>query len=103
MLFRSKAFGEVVSAVRVRPHKPRVQQRPPVPPCTDCGEPIQAAMGRPADWLAAYTAKNYGVPLCAACAQKRKDAAAGHRPEEREVTGHGGEESPSGSDGGGLL
>ena len=64
-----KAFGEVVSAVRVRPHKPRVQQRPPVPPCTDCGNPIQPAMGKTVEWLAAYTTKNYGVPLCAECAQ----------------------------------
>ena len=74
-----KAFGEVVSAVRVRPYKPRLQpgqQRPPVPPCTDCGNPIQPAYGMTADRLAGYTAKNYGVPLCAECAQKRKDAAA---------------------------
>lgn len=33
-------------------------------------------MGKNAHWLAAYTVKNYGVPLCAACAQKRKEAAA---------------------------
>lgn len=70
-----KAFGEVVSAVRVRPFKPRVQKQEPVPACTDCGNPIEPAMGKDARWLAAYTAKNYGVPLCAACAQKRKDAA----------------------------
>lgn len=31
-------------------------------------------MGRDARWLAAYTRKHYGVPLCAECAQKRKDA-----------------------------
>lgn len=70
-----KAFGEVVSAVRVRPFKPRVQQQAPVPPCTDCGKEIQPAMGKDARWLAAYTIKNYGVPLCAECAQKRKAAA----------------------------
>lgn len=101
-----KAFGEVVSAVRVRPYKPRIQQRPQVPPCTDCGKPIQAAMGKPADWLAAYTAKNYGVPLCAECAQKRKDAAAketAEAKEEREVTGHDGDEIPADGDGGELL
>lgn len=101
-----KAFGEVVSAVRVRPYKPRIQQRPQVPPCTDCGKPIQAAMGKPADWLAAYTAKNYGVPLCAECAQKRKDAAAAEakkETEEREVTGHDGDEIPADGDGGELL
>lgn len=69
-----KAFGEVVSAVRVRPFKPRVQKQEPVPPCSDCGQEIAPAMGKDARWLAAYTAKNYGVPLCAACAQRRKDA-----------------------------
>ena len=106
-----KAFGEVVSAVRVRPYKPRLQpgqQRPPVPPCTDCGNPIQPAMGKPADWLAAYTAKNYGVPLCAECARKRKDAAAAEEPHENqngesEVTEHGGDEHPAEGDGEELL
>ena len=71
-----KAFGEVVSAVRVRPFKPRVQRKEPVPPCADCGQEITPAMGKDARWLAAYTTKRYGVPLCAACAQKRKEAAA---------------------------
>ena len=103
-----KAFGEVVSAVRVRPYKPRLQQRQPVPPCTDCGNPIQPAMGKTADWLAAYTTKNYGVPLCAECAQKRKDAAASENPQgnengESEVTEHGGDEHPADGDGEELL
>lgn len=70
-----KAFGEVVSAVRVRPYKPRVQKQEPVPSCTDCKQEITPAMGKDARWLTAYTIKNYGVPLCAACAQKRKEAA----------------------------
>ena len=103
-----KAFGEVVSAVRVRPYKPRLQQRQPVPPCTDCGDPIQPAMGKSVEWLAAYTTKNYGVPLCAECAQKRKDAAAAAtEPEaetkESEVIEHGGDEHPAGGDGEELL
>lgn len=80
-----KAFGEVVSAVRVRPFKPRVQQQEPVPPCADCKQPIQAAMGKSAAYMAAYTAKHYGVPLCAECAAKRK-AAAEQPPEEKEET-----------------
>ena len=67
-----KAFGEVVSAVRVRPFKPKAQQKIPVPPCADCGGQIQAAMGKTAEFLAAYTTKNYGVPLCAKCAAHRK-------------------------------
>lgn len=72
-----KAFGEVVSAVRVRPFKPRVQQQtpPPVPPCSDCGGDIRPAFGKDAAWVAGYTNSRYKVPLCAECAQKRKEAA----------------------------
>ena len=70
-----KAFGEVVSAVRVRPFKPRIQKQEPIPKCADCGVEIAPAFGRDARYMAAYTAKNYGVPLCAECAQKRKEAA----------------------------
>ena len=36
---------------------------------------ITPAMGKDARWVAGYTAHNYGAPLCAACAQKRKEAA----------------------------
>ena len=103
-----KAFGEVVSAVRVRPYKPRLQQRQPVPPCTDCGREITPAMGKDARWLAAYTVKNYGVPLCAECAQKRKAAAAEEAAGEEAPAGTGGaaageeaagEEAPAGTGG----
>ena len=103
---RDPQDGGLTDGIRIRPHKPRVQQRPPIPPCTDCGNPIQPAMGKPADWLAAYTTKNYGAPLCAECAQKRKDAAAAestHTAEESEVTEHGGDEEHSGGDGEELL
>lgn len=67
-----KAFGEVVSAVRVRPYKPRAKAQEPIPKCADCGNEISPAMGKDARWVAAYTTKNYGTPLCAECAQKRK-------------------------------
>lgn len=69
-----KAFGDVVNAVRVRPYKPRIQAAAPVPHCTDCKGEIKPAMGKDARWMAAYTTKHYGVPLCADCAQKRKAA-----------------------------
>ena len=83
-----KAFGEVVSAVRVRPFKPRVKAAQPVPTCTDCGGVIEPAMGKTAAWLAAYTTKHYSVPLCAACAQKRKEAAQqpAEEPQQEETT-----------------
>ncbi len=104
---RDPQDGGLTDGIRIRPYKPRVQQRPPVPPCTDCGNPIQPAMGKTADWLATYTKKNYGVPLCAECAQKRKDAAV-EEPQEKEfgeseVTGHGGNELSAGGDGEELL
>ena len=85
---RDPQDGGFTDGIRIRSFKPRVQQRQPVPPCTDCGNPIQPAMGKPADWLAAYTTKNYGVPLCAECAQKRKEAAAA---EPEPADGDGGE------------
>lgn len=90
-----KAFGEVVSAVRVRPYRPRPQQQEPVPPCTDCGGEIAPAMGKTAAWLAAYTTKNYGVPLCAACAQKRREAAAVEDAPENETGAQNGTQEPT--------
>lgn len=72
---RDPQDGGLTDGIRIRSHKPRVQHQEPVPPCTDCGREITPAMGRDARWLAAYTARNYGVPLCAECAQKRKAAA----------------------------
>ena len=103
---RDPQDGGFTDGIRIRSHKPRVQQRPPVPPCTDCGKPIQAAFGKTAEQLAAYTTKNYGVPLCAECAQKRKDAAAAElerEPKESEVTEHDGDKHPAGGDGEELL
>lgn len=70
-----KAFGDVVNAVRVRPFKPKEQKHEPVPPCADCGGEIKAAMGKSAEFMAAYTTRHYGVPLCADCAQIRKNSA----------------------------
>lgn len=72
---RDPQDGGLTDGIRIRPFKPRVKKEAPVPPCADCGGPIEAAMGKAPGWLAAYTAKHYGVSLCAACAQKRKDAA----------------------------
>lgn len=86
-----KAFGEIVSAVRIRPFKPRVKKEQTVPPCGDCGGAIEAAMGKDPRWLAAYTAKHYGVSLCAACAQKRKEAAAAEQPEAESAPENAGE------------
>lgn len=74
---RDPQDGGYTDGIRIRAHKPRSSRPtvPPAPPCADCGQAITPAMGRDAAWLAAYTAKNYGAPLCAACAQKRKESA----------------------------
>ena len=66
-----KAFGDVVSAVRVRPRKPVIKT---VELCADCGQEIQGANGRSADYMAAYTKKKFKVCLCFNCAQKRSEA-----------------------------
>ena len=76
---RDPQDGGLTDGVRIRPHKPRLaaqQEARPVPPCSDCGQTIAPAAGKDPAWLAAYTARHYGVPLCAACAQKRKERAA---------------------------
>ncbi len=104
-----RAFGKIVNAVRVRDKKPRL--KPPIPPCADCGKPIQAAMGRSAEYMAEYTARKYGAPLCAACASiKEKNQAEvvqkrttlpENSPIDREEAAPG-ENAPN-SDGGELL
>ena len=77
-----KAFGDVVSAVRVRPRKPQI--RNPIL-CEDCGQEVQGANGRSAEYIAAYTKKKFkGVCLCFNCAQKRTEAP---QTQEGEVNG----------------
>ena len=83
-----KAFGDIVNAVRVRPFKPRAQASQPLPRCTDCGGEISKAMGKPPRWLAEYTTKHYGVPLCADCAQRRKDSEEAPAPEATSTLQH---------------
>lgn len=63
-----KAFGDVVSAVRVRPRKPVIKA---AVKCEDCGNDIHGAMGKGADYIAAYTRKKYGACLCFDCGTKR--------------------------------
>lgn len=64
-----KAFGDVVSAVRVRPRRPIIKA---AVKCSDCGNDIQGAMGKGADYIAAYTKKKFGICLCFDCASKRQ-------------------------------
>lgn len=88
---RDPQDGGLTDGIRIRPFKPRVKKEQAVPPCADCGGAIEAAMGKAPSWLAAYTAKHYGVSLCAACAQKRKDATAAEQPEVESTPGNTGE------------
>lgn len=67
-----KAFGDVVSAVRVRPRKPVIRK---AVKCADCGNDIQGAMSKGADYIAAYTLKKFGAALCFDCAEKRSKTA----------------------------
>lgn len=78
-----KAFGDVVSAVRVRPRKPVIRQ---AVKCSDCGGDIQGAMGKGADYIAAYTNKKFGVCLCFDCAEKRSRKPQ-EAPEQAEIAG----------------
>lgn len=85
-----KAFGEIVSAVRVRPRKPR--EAPPIL-CADCGTPIKPANGRSAEYMANYTQKKFKVSVCYDCAMKRM--AASKREEEADVTPSPAKEAPA--------
>lgn len=74
-----KAFGDVVDALRIRPYAPKVEvQESPV--CSDCKKEIQAFGNHPASYMADYTTKKYGKPLCADCAQKRAEKEQAEKP-----------------------
>lgn len=77
------AFGEIVSAVRVRDRKPIVKT---AVKCAECGNDIQGANGRGADYIAAYTQKKFGACLCFDCAQKRAEKPQ-EAPQQTEMEG----------------
>lgn len=66
-----KAFGEIVSAVRVRPFKPKAAV---VVKCEKCGADIKPGHGMTSEQMAAYTRKKYGAALCAKCATEANKA-----------------------------
>ena len=80
---RDPQDGGKTDGIRIRAHKPREVQTLEIPKCTDCGGEIKEAFGKDARRMAAYTVKKYGVPLCADCAQKRKDAEQEPQTEEQ--------------------
>ena len=78
-----KAFGDVVDALRVRKSLPKDKTIL----CERCGKPIMAAFNMTAEQFAAYTKKNTGTSVCAACAkqiseERRKKAEAAQEAPE---------------------
>ena len=69
-----KAFGEIVSAVRVRTFAPKAKGTVPSV-CELCGKKIEPAFGLTAEQLVANTKKRFGKSLCADCAQAESDKA----------------------------
>lgn len=68
-----KAFGEIVSAVRVRPFAPKIaakQEQQTELICEECGKPITAAYGMTAIQVAENTKSKYSKTICADCAFK---------------------------------
>lgn len=63
-----KAFGDVHDALRIRKRIPKIEN---AVKCADCGNAIQGASGKSADYIAQYTKQKFGVCLCFNCASKR--------------------------------
>ena len=77
-----KAFGDIVSAVRVRPFKPKeTAPSAPVLLCSDCGKSINPFGKTSAAQLAAYTVSKYGRALCSECAGKAAQVATTSEPD----------------------
>lgn len=66
-----KAFGDIHDALRIRKRIPKFEA---AVKCADCGNDIQGAMGKSAEYIVAYTKKQFqGTCLCFDCAMKRKE------------------------------
>lgn len=68
-----RAFSGVHDALRIRKRIPKIEA---AEKCADCGNDVQAAMGKSAEYIVAYTKKQFnGACLCFDCAMKRKEGA----------------------------
>ena len=67
-----KAFGGIYDALRIRAEIPEKGEEDYL--CSDCGGHIRSYGKMSAKQMAAYTAKNYGRPLCTDCAIRAKEA-----------------------------
>lgn len=67
-----KAFGAEHDALRIRKRIPKTEA---AEKCADCGGDVKGAMGKSAEYIVAYTKKQFdGTCLCFDCAMKRKAA-----------------------------
>lgn len=67
-----RAFGDIVSAVRVRPFPPRVRTAEELM-CADCGETIKGNDKYTASQIAILSQRKHGLMLCLQCAKKRTE------------------------------
>ena len=65
-----EAFGDVVSAVRVRPYPPRIKPTESLI-CADCNQTIEGDGKYTASQIAILAQRKHGVILCVQCAKKR--------------------------------
>lgn len=66
-----KAFGDIHDALRIKKEIPKPEKQ--TENCADCGNPVKGAMGKSAEYIVAYTKKQFeGTCLCFDCAMKRK-------------------------------
>lgn len=85
---RDPQDGGMTDGIRIRPYKPRPRSRSLCRPAQTVRARSFPQWGETPAGLAAYTQKHYGVPLCAECAQKRKDAATAPRRRRKSSRSH---------------
>ena len=66
----TKAFGDVVECVRVRPYVN--DTKAVAEKCEECDAEIKAVGSMSAESVAQHTLKKYGIKLCSDCATERK-------------------------------
>lgn len=70
---RVKAFGDVVDALRIKPVKPKLEEKKPVF-CECCDNEIKPAYAMTVAQIVKHSQKNYNGTYCAACMKKFKEA-----------------------------
>lgn len=74
-----KAFGEIVSAVRVRPFAPKVEKQ--IYFCENCGQEIKGSSSFTAEQIIAGAKKKFGKVLCMDCCLKQKEKSEAEKKE----------------------